>query len=275
MGKIAVYQKNKIDLSKKTAITITMTDSVATNTGQDYVNFLRDRLNYTGHATTGSDDSALTRFDIDTGDAVTIDTIALIRKNYADYTFQYYNGVSYVDFSPIIDVAGDSEPNDAEGTKVHSFDPVTANLYRLIAEKTYPINVDKILRQLILTRKVGEFESEPEISPFKIEEQKNVKVMMSGRSHISKRFGGVSCELRFRPTINQNDHDLIETIYDTHEGLLFQFVGGDDSKLPVKVRGFRKEDWFFMAPNRDRDNSFFEGRFANGVPSRIKLVEVV
>lgn len=272
---IRVYEKNKIDLSFGTKVTITITDGVATNDGSNYVNFTRDRTNYTGFATTGSTDAANTQFDIDMGDPFNIDTLGLIRNNFASITWQYYNGVSYVDFTPPIAESGLSQPNNAEQTLIYNVGQVSTQQLRLIIQGCYPADADKVLRQIIVTRKIGEFQTQPEVRPFEKEEFKSVKNMISGRKHISRRQGGFRCRVSFPGFKTQSDLDLIENIFNSTEGRLFNFAGAALIDGTFKVPGFRPQDFYLMAPTNDLNTSYAQGRFANGITPTLDLVEVV
>ncbi len=270
MSRIRIYEKNKLDLSFKTNVTITVTDGVASNNGQALVNYMRDRNNYTGFVTTGSTNAGLTQLDINTGDPFSSNRFMMVKKNTADYTLQYYNGLIYTDFSTPISVVGET----AENTR-HTFDAVSANLFRFICQKTNPDDVDKIIRQMILTKEVGQFAVEPFITELVFNTGKNTQEMMSGKYSIFRKVGGVSLVLRFPPNKTENDQDLIFDLFNTNEGRLISITGGDDSDLPFLNPGFREEDYFFMAPINDHNTAFHNGRFANGVPNEIKLVEVV
>lgn len=272
---ISVYEKNKIDLSFGVNVVFTITDGVATADGSDTVNYLRDRINYTGFATTGSNDAANTQIDIDMGDAYNINFIALVRQNFAAYTLQYYNGVSYVDFSTPINESGLSVTDNSEQTKVYNFTQVNAQLLRLIITGCYPVDADKVMRQLIVTRKIGEFVNQPSVRPLQREEFRQIKPMVSGRRHISKRQGAHTARLTFPSFKNQSDINLIENIFDSTEGRLFNFSGAQDLNNGFKTPGFRPEDFYLMAPTNNFNTSFTNGRFADGVAPVLDLVEVV
>jgi len=79
---VEFFEKNKIDLDNSDA-SITITDGTATDTGGDFVDQVRNRNNYSGWATTGSNDAANTQIDIDTTDQVTVDTLFLLQNNFS------------------------------------------------------------------------------------------------------------------------------------------------------------------------------------------------
>ena len=267
MGKITVYEKNKIDRDNDLG-TITVTDNIASDNGNDFVKQVRDRSNFTGHATTGSSDAANTQYDIDVIDPFSVDTIVLVNMNFGSYTLQYHNGSSFVDFSTPINVSGNSSD-----TKFHEFDAVTPTQYRLIVTGTQVADDDKSISQIILTKKVGTFVAEPEIGRFLFDSDKRSNKLISGKRQISRKAESLVVQLGFPPNKTQSDLDLIKDLYQSMEGRLISFVGADDSSVGLTVSGFRNKDLFLMTPDDDYDSSFFEGRFANGLSNQIRLVE--
>lgn len=269
MANIKLWEKNKLDLDNPGA-SITITDATATDTGQDFVNFMRDRLNDTGWSTTGSNDAANTQIDVDLGDPYTLDTIVLVNMNFDSYTLQYHNGVSYVDFSTAINESGNTNT-----TKYHTFDEVSANLFRLIITGTQTADNDKVMSQFIFTKEVGQFNAQPNISQFRFNTERKTNKLLSGREHIVRKVGGLSVTMEFKPNKNQSDQDLLLDIYNTNEGRLFSFVGGDDSTHPFTVTGFRNQDIFLMAVTNDLDVAHVEGFFFHGNAMKVQLAEVL
>jgi len=92
------FRKNRIDLDVD-GITITVTDATATDKGDNFVDFVRNRKNSSGWATTGSNDAANTEFLIVSTDEYSLTDIFLFNHNFKAYTIQYWNGSSFVDFS--------------------------------------------------------------------------------------------------------------------------------------------------------------------------------
>ena len=266
MGKIKVFEKNKLDLSY-TAATITVTDAVATDAGNDYVDYVRDRSNYTGHGTTGSTDAANTRYDADTVDQHQIDTLILANMNFLAYTIQYHNGSAYTDFNPAINVSANTKR-----TKLHQFDEVTANLFRMIITGTMTANDDKSLSQWILTKEVGTFNAQPNIEKVLFNEDKKITKMLSSRAHIARKSAGLGVKLTFPPNKHPGDLLLIADLYSTLEGRLISLAGFDE--LEANVTGFRTQDFYLMAAENNFDTKFHMGRFANGQVNQVDLVEV-
>ena len=108
-------------------ISITVTDTTATNNGQSFVDYVRNRKNSSGWVTTGSNDAANTTLVVELGDSKDLDLIALIGHNLKAYTIQYWNGSSYVDFSTAI-----SETANTSYNNYHSFDTVRTNKFRIV-----------------------------------------------------------------------------------------------------------------------------------------------
>src|SRR4051812_33469430 len=99
---ICVFKKNLIDLSNTNGV-LTVTDATATNNGQTFVDFIRNRNNSSAWLTTGSNDAANTQIDVDLGETRDITDIILVKHNWKAYTIKYStDGVSYSDFTSAI-----------------------------------------------------------------------------------------------------------------------------------------------------------------------------
>ncbi len=268
MGNIRIYEKNKIDLDN-TVISITITDPTATETGQDLVNFLRDRSNNTGWATTDSDDAALTQIDIDMKDPFEVDNLMMLGLNF-NYTAQHDPGSGFVDTVPAINVvAGQSKNN------IHRFAAVDSTKWRIIIQGTQTPDLDKTLRQIILTREVRQFAAQPEIQKAMTETNKSTQKVFSGRHKVTRRAGAFACTLVFPPNVSQNDQDTILDLYESVNGRLIALGGGEDLPGGLQVKGFRIQDIFLGVTLNDLNVPFSDGRFAHGVVVKVELGEAV
>jgi len=267
MGKIKTYEKNKLDQDNEAA-SITITDGVADDTGQAIVDLVRDRSNTTGHSTTGSDDTANTQYDIDLIDPFSVNRIILVDHNFDSYTFQYWDGAAFVDFSTAI-----SEVGNAATTNFHSFNAVTPTLFRLIVQGTIVANADKRIAQIIITKDVGTFVAEPDLSRVIFDTDKKTTRLISGKRHISRKANSLMVRAVFPANKLQADIDLIKDLYTSFEGRLISLVGADDSGVGLTVDAFRDKDIFLMTPADDYNTAFMDGRFAHGQKNTINLVE--
>lgn len=267
MANIMIFEKNKLDLDF-TGASISVTDSVASNTGAAFVSQLRDRSNFTGWGTTGSSDAANTQLDIDLKDAYELTYAILVNHNFKAYTLQYWNGSSFVDFPTAINVSGNTDT-----TTIHTFTSVNARLLRLIISETMVADADKLMSQLIFTRRVNQLTGQPEVRPMSFDSDRKALKLVSGRHHISEKQKAIRVRLSFPPFKNQNDMNAVKDLYESFEGRLLSFVGGDDSGIPITVPGFRKQDFFLLKPTNDFDVSWRDGRFAHGQVTTIDMVE--
>lgn len=267
MANIKVYEKNKLDLDFS-AVTLSVTDNVADDSGDDFVDQLRDRSNFTGWGTTGSTDAALTRIDIDTIDSYEIDTIILVNMNFKAYTLQYWNGSAFVDFSTPI-----NETNNEASTKMHTFANPDAHIFRLTIQGVMIVDADKLMSQLIFTRLIGEFSDQPEITKMEFDTNRKATRLVSGKRHVSQKANSLNVTMQFPPNKTQNDIDLIKDIFESFEGRLISFIGVDDVNLPVVVQGFQNKDLFLMTPTNNLDTAWEQGFFDFGQVNRIDLVE--
>lgn len=263
---IKVFTKNQIDLDVAN-VTITATDGVG-DPGQDFVEYLRNRKNDSGWGTAGSTDAGNTKLIIDTTDSIEVSDVFLVGMNFKGYTFKYWNGAAYTDFSTPINVS-----NNTTATKYHSFTAVNANLFELVITGTMTADEDKFLAQLILTTIMGTFTTEPFVKKPTIGKDRKVRKMLSGRASITKTVGAFACSLSFPTLKDTADWALIEEMFDAYNGFLLWLCGGDTTNFFTNVQGWRLQDIYLVNAINDLETEWTKGHFAHGQSAEIKLVE--
>ncbi len=268
---IRVFEKNKIDLDFESVI-MSVIDATALDDGANTLNFLRNRNNFSGFGTTGSDDAANTQIDVDMGDTIAIDRILLVNHNFKAYTIQYFDGFSFVDFSTPI-----SETVNTETDTYHEFDSVDAQLIRLIITGTLIADDDKLISQFIITKSTGEFVNQLNVSEITFDKSRESIQTLSKKFRVVTNIGSYGTRLRKNNVVSSNDLDLQETIFDSIEGLLI-WINSDDTAqfAPTGVRsGYRAKDIFLMLPMNEYSPAYANGRWCEGVAIDIRLVEVI
>jgi len=271
MSNIRIYEKSIIDLDNVNP-TFTVTDAVADDTGQSIINSIRDRSNSTAWLTTSSTDAANTKLVIDLLDALPVSKIIMILHNFFAYTFKYHDGSSFVDFVPAI-----NETANLSETQYHSFEEVTASQFELIITQCFlegasVVDADKILRQLIFTREIDQFADQPDINKLRQNKNRRSKRMVSGKINVTKRAGAVEATLQFKPTKNKTTIKLLDTIFGSDDGILWSFIGADETGHD-DIQGFRLEDLYLMAATNEFDTQYFEGYFNRGHDFKLELIE--
>lgn len=265
---IKFYKRNKYDLSNSRPTT-TITDAVATDKGESYVDLMRNRRNTSGWMTTGSTDAANTQIDIDFNDEVEIDSIMILKHNLKAFTIRYYNGSSYVDFSTAI-----SETTNTAGSNYYSFTLVSTSAIRIIITGAQTVDADKFINQLIFTESLGEFSEEPQIMA-EFDKDRKVTRFLSGKNYVAKSIGGFMCKLRKRAVANQSDISLISTLFDSFDGFLVSLSGGTSTQFEFTVPGYRLEDVFFMNCSKEYKPDYNGGYFKHGQDLDMSLIEVI
>lgn len=269
-GQIIFLKKNKIDLEAVDA-SITVTDAVADNSGQDYVNFMRNRNNRSAWMTTGSTDAALTTLNISLGDVKGISNIMLVGHNLKNYTIKYRQGLgTFLNFSTTI-----APTNDANSTTYYSFDEVQATEIEIVINGTQVADADKMIKQLIITEMLGQFEGWPQVRNPEFGTNKKVTQMLSGKSRVVEMLESFRCTLDVRHWRKAADIALIEQIYFLREGVLMWINSDTPTQFFTDVRGYRKEDIFLVRPLDAYSPEFVSGIYQNGLAQSIKLGEVI
>lgn len=270
---IRFFQKNIIDLSQPQA-TITVTDTVAFNNGQEIVDYVRNRNNTSAWLTTGSNDAANTELLVQFGVGRDVSTIILVRHNWKAFTIQYWDELllSWVDFSTPI-----AETANTDSTSHFDFDRVETNQIKIIITETQIADDDKELYQLIVTDSIGigQLEGWPVIKNPVHDTNKRKTKMLSGKIHVVESVGSFQCSLEVSHWKSVNDVSLIEDLYFRREGILLWLCGGDETQFAIASRGYRKEDLYYVRPTNSFEPEFVKGIYSNGQKIKIDLQEAI
>jgi len=270
VGQVKWYLKNKIDLENEDA-QITSTDLVASNNGQEFVNLMRNRNNFSAWLTTDSTDAANTELLIEFGDERFLTDIIIVGHNLKAYTIQYRKGIgSYTDFSTPVNVTAGTD-----GTTTHSFTQISATDVKIIITGTQIADEDKIIKQLILTESIGQFEGWPVIKKPEINTNKRKSKMLSGKVRVVESLESFSCTLDVRHWKIQEDLDIIEEIYFKREGVLMYINADHPEQFFLDLKGFRKEDIFLVRPIDNYNNTLVSGLYQAGIKRSMKVAEVI
>jgi len=265
-GHITIFNENYVDLLNDDA-SITVTDAVASDTGSDIVDFMRNRSLNSAWVTTDSTDAANTQLDITLGDSTGVSDILVIGHNLADFKIYTYNGATY-------DLRS-TTTGETEDTTYVSFTEVDTTAVRIIIEATQTADEDKAIRRLIITTKVAEFTGYPTIKSPEVSTNKKKTKMLSGKVAVTEGVGSFSCTLSFDNYFIDDDLEIIEDIYAARKGLNFWFCGDDEDQFKYAFEGYRRKDVYLMRPIDDLSPEYVKGIYSAGIKTQIKLVETV
>jgi len=268
---ILFFRKSLMDIDTAN-ITITITDAVATNTGQDFVSYMRNRKNDSAWITTGSTDAANTTIVVDFVDEVAMTDILIIDHNLGDYTIQYWDGANYQDFSTTI-----AEVSNTETTNHHNFASVSSSKIQIIITGAQVADADKYIKQLIVTRKIvtGQLTGWPTIKKPVVSTSKKASKMLSGKINLIESIESFSVNLDVKNWNIDADLNIIEDIYFRHQGILIWLCGGDEDQFSTNRIGYKKENIFLVRPVNEWTPELYKGVYSTGVKVSLKLVESV
>jgi hypothetical protein len=270
MGFPAFYEKNKIDIDLGSAVSITITDAVATDNGSSAVDYMRNRDNTSGWSTTDSTDAANTQIDVDMGAEYDITDIFLLQHNLKAYTLTYYNGSSYVAFSPAI-----SETANSSADTHHNFTQVSARYLRLIITGAFTTDDDKFLSQFVVTKRIGQFKTGFNITSVVRSQSRKKQEMLSGKIWVSRTISHFECGFEKNNVTNQADINLIERLYDYYNGFLMWLCGDETGEYPVTAIGWRKRDLYLMQITTEYTPEWDGGFYRRGLNLKINMVEAI
>lgn len=265
---IKFFRKSYLDLSYDLP-TITITDGVATDTGEDYTDLMRNRNNNSGWATTGSSDAGTTTMVIAFGETRSFTDILLIGHNLKSYTLKYHDGTGYVNFSSTI-----APTDNTASTNYYNFTEVATPSLELRILGTQTPDADKYIKQFLVTNILGTFTVEPEVQP-QFDKDRKVTKFLSGKSFVAKSVGGFNCRVRMKNSgANSADLLLVERLFATYEGFLVWICGGTTSQFELEREGYRLQDIFLMDVVNEYTPEYVESRWYQGMPIDLKMVEV-
>lgn len=267
-GQIKFFKKSHIDVDNINP-ELTVTDAVATSTGQDFLKFTRNRNNNSGWNTTGSSDAANTEILIDLKDFQVVDFFMIIRHNFKSFKVEWLN-VNTSLFEEYITVV-----DNALTTNILEKSVYTNQLKLTIMETVVP-NDDKSIRQIIVTEKffAGELEGWPEIKKPKSSLNKKITKMVSGKIRIVETRGSYSCSLQVKLLKIDEDLKLIENIYFNREGVLMLISGAKEDQFSSLRVGYRNEDIVLVSPVNELELPFVKN-YTTGIKINMKMAEVV
>lgn len=260
---ILFFKKNNLDFSNENVV-------ITASQGQDYVDFVRNRSNRSAWLTTGSVDADNTTFEVDFGQEVLIDDILLIKHNFKNYNVKYWNGSSYVNFSPAI-----SETTNTATTTRYAVTQVGTTKILLTILGTMVANEDKRLFQFIATTKIGQLSGYPVIKDPVLGRNRLKSQMLSGKQFIRENIGNFSVKLQLPIYSNDEDLTIFEELFDSNEGFLVWLCGGDASQFRNERQAYRLEDIFLMKCTSEYKPEWYKGLYTTGQVVKIELGEVV
>lgn len=267
MNQIIFFNKSACDYSNQD-VSVSITDSVATNTGETFAHYMFNRNNNSAWITTGSSDAGTTTLEIDFGQERYITDLLLVLNNLKAFTIQYDDS-GWTDFSTPI-----NESTNTETTKRFSFTRVLVQKIKIIITGTMVADADKIIRQLIVSDIAGQLNSYPQIKkPTHSTNKKNVK-MLSGKYAVIESVGAFSVTLSVSLLSDSEDANLVEDLYESRSAYLVWLCGGNESQFKNLLKGYRKEDIYLVRPSDEYQNEFYTN-YTTGTKFNMKLNEVV
>lgn len=267
---IKIFEKARSDLSNDNCL-ITVTDPIATNTGQDFINYIRNRNNFSAWLTTDSTDAAGTTIEVDLLDEWELGEILLIKHNFKSFTIKYYDG-GWTDFSTPI-----SETANTEVTNHYSVTPVTFSRLQIVINGCHIVDADKVLHQLIVTSKLGtgQFDGWPVMKAPKLVTNRRKSTMLSGKINIAEGIESFAVELTVQNWKSDADLSIVEDIYFKRSGVLVWPCGGDSAQFSSIRLGYRVEDIYLMRPTNEWSPEWVDGIYTSGMKVKIQLAESV
>ena len=275
---IRFWRKSYIDIDKNDPA-LTVEDTEAVNAGDDSLILLRNRNNVTTWATSGATATSVTTLTANLGNIERITDILLVLINFKNFTIDFYNENT---------LTWDNLATETAWTEdtyyVHLNNPLEARQIRIVINDVQTdLEKDRFMSQFIITEGLltGQVESPgqligwPQIKKPKLNTNRKINKMLSGKVHVIESVGGFQMSLNVDFWKIDNDLSIVEDIYNQREGVLVWLSGGDEAQFSTKREGYRNIDIFLMRPTNDYENEYYKGIYKTGVKMKIELAEAV
>lgn len=273
------FDINLLDLSNKN-VSITVIDGVAKSTGQLNVDLMRNRDNFSGWGTTGSNDGANTTLEVDYKELLEKRTLIISGHNIASLKVEKWNGSAYVDFATPVDITGNTE----DVLEIDLGPEEVFSKFRIILRGTMVANEDKFITQLILTDPIGagQLTFYPEITEYQFGPDKGENQAISGKSHIFETVGSAGLQMSVKGVATKADMDIFEQIVlFRRRGFLFWPCGGVDQEVSAggqfsrKTEGWKRKDIFHMKTKTKWNPVWYEQIYTSSLDIKIGMVEAI
>lgn len=275
---IRFWRKNFIDIEKTDPV-ITVSDTEASSPGTESIILLRNRNNVSTWATSNATATSVTTIEVNLGNIERITDILLLLINFKDFTVDYWDTFASM-WSNLL-----SETIYAKDTAyIHLDTPIETNKIRIIINDVQSaVEFDRFMSQLIITEglltgrveRPGQLLGWPKIKKPRLNTNRKVSKMLSGKVHINENVGGYQLSLTVDFWRIDNDLSIIEDIYNQREGVLVWLAGGDEDQFATKRQGYRNIDIFLMRPTNNFEDEYVKGIYVNGLKIKVDLAESV
>ena len=249
-------------------VVVTIIDAVAEDSGQLIADFMRNRNLTSAWLTTGSTDAANTQVIFDLVDSEHVDSVFLVDHNLKDFKLEWFDGTAWI----LID----NVTGNQDSTTEHKLGVEGVKKVKLTVYGTMVADEDKRITRFLIMQEIGQLNGWPEISGVSHELGQKTSKMLSGKYAVSESVGSFSFDLSIDLENDQHDVDIYEKILFLYRrGVIVYLGGGDESQFAVKTLGYRKNDFYYMRPEKDYKNDFYKSIYSTGLKLKIGFIEVV
>jgi hypothetical protein len=245
---------------------------VVASTGQVVALNIIDKLSYTSWRSVGSNDSTTETLTVTFGSS-TITRLLLLDFNWKNYTVQYWNGTTWVNFTSVVGLDGSksaiSETAFADNSAYYEFASVTTTQIKITVNTTQTANAEKYLATLMLTTELGTFAGFPKIEAPTFSRNPRTNQMLSGRKKIVKQPSVFAVTVTFEnyPVLGYGaDSDLVFSLFDREAAFYIWLCGGrrGTNYFSYDVPGWRLKDVFRVQTDTDITSEWSDNMYKRG-----------
>ena len=214
----------------------------------------------------GSDDTDTVTIAIDFGAPRAFDALILTECNLRGFALAYLGGGGV--WTTIL-----IEADNTDATVFRQFAEITAQQTRLTMTTTQTPDAQKTIRDLIITRQIGQLIGYPSVK-IADAEKPTKKDMLSGKSRYVLDPPRAEIAIAFKDHVGAADRDLVDVLRRWREEFLVWPCGGDQTPFAHADKGWRMEDIFLVTRDKGMTHEFTKNLYFSGMTGVLDLVEV-
>ena len=232
-----------------------------------------DKLSYTYWTSVGSNDSTVETLTLTFGSA-TLTRLLLLDHNWKQFTVQYWNGSSFVDFTSVVGLdgalgGGISESGFADDSAYYEFDAITTTIIKITVTKTQTVNAQKYIATIIATTELATLQGYPTVDPVTYMRNARTMQMLSGRVKIVKQPEVFQATISFKnyPVLTYGaDVDAIRTLVTRETPFHMWLCGGrrGSTYFSYPIKGWGLKDCPRVQIDSDFASTWSSNIYKNG-----------
>lgn len=243
--------------------------SIIASSGDPY-NAFSDTFKFKYLSENQGTDGDIVSFQQDFGQEQTLDTIVVLKHNFADFVISTASGGAFTDVTSQAVLQ-----NSVDGlNKIYKFAaPISFTEIKFDISGTIPVNVEKSVGAIIGMLEIGSIDRFTSIKPKGKIERKVLKLESGGVVALSKGENHWDFSIKTDLVTVQNEIDIVESIQNRTTDFFFWINDGYDGDETVKQEPYRFEDFKRCVYTGDLQPMFYNNYLNKNANNTLKFAQ--